>query len=194
MELTIITGYRCVQNVNANAVLGPAEDLYERPTVQGFSGSKETVCYRSYSCIYQYQVSKQPWEITSKQATMRLFLTLLLTQSLSRNARVLPRSCESVIRWTLLTRQTCCWEGNEYKQVFIKVEHWNIVMVLYWITEVHMLIWIQWFFLEVWQWFFGGMTDDPVSASSRGFTSKNEKSLKVSQWTKKYFKYHKICE
>jgi hypothetical protein len=28
---------------------------------------------------------------------------------------------------------------------------------------------------------FGGMTDDPVSASSRGFTSKNEKKTEVSK-------------
>jgi hypothetical protein len=70
-----------------------------------------------------------------------------------------------VIWWTFLTSQTSstnissrihidkvpinisilCWECNEYKQMFIKVEHWNIMTVLYWITKVYMLIWIQWF-------------------------------------------------
>ncbi len=42
---------------------------------------------------------------------------------------------------------------------------------------------------------FGGMTDDPVSASSRGFTSKNEKKTeKYLSELEKYFKDHKICE
>jgi hypothetical protein len=39
------------------------------------------------------------------------------------------------------------------------------------------------------------MTDDPVSASSRGFTSKNEKKTeKYQNELEKYFKDHKICE
>jgi hypothetical protein len=42
---------------------------------------------------------------------------------------------------------------------------------------------------------FGGMTDDPVSASSCGFTSKNEKKTeKYLNELKKYFKDHKICK
>jgi hypothetical protein len=39
------------------------------------------------------------------------------------------------------------------------------------------------------------VTDDPVSASSHGFTSKNEKKTeKYLNKLKKYFKDHKICE
>jgi hypothetical protein len=39
------------------------------------------------------------------------------------------------------------------------------------------------------------MTDDPVSASSRGFTSKNEKKTeKYRNKLEKYFKDHKLCE
>ncbi len=42
---------------------------------------------------------------------------------------------------------------------------------------------------------FGGMTDDPVSASSCGFTSKNEKKTeKYLNELEKYFKDHKICK
>ncbi len=41
----------------------------------------------------------------------------------------------------------------------------------------------------------GGMTDDPVSASSHGFTSKNEKKTeKYLNELEKYFKDHKICK
>jgi hypothetical protein len=79
-------------------------------------------------------------------------------KSLARNPKVSPRSCESVIWWSdLLDKLTLstnissrihidevpidvsilCWECNEYKQVFVKVEHWNIMMVLYRITEVY---------------------------------------------------------
>jgi hypothetical protein len=39
------------------------------------------------------------------------------------------------------------------------------------------------------------MTDDPVSVSSHGFTSKNEKKTeKYLNELEKYFKDHKICE
>jgi hypothetical protein len=42
---------------------------------------------------------------------------------------------------------------------------------------------------------FGGNTDDPVVASSRGFTSKNEKKTKAYlDYLDKYFLDHKICE
>jgi hypothetical protein len=42
---------------------------------------------------------------------------------------------------------------------------------------------------------FGGMTDDPVLASSRGFTSKNEKKTeKYLNELEKYFKDHNICK
>jgi hypothetical protein len=42
---------------------------------------------------------------------------------------------------------------------------------------------------------FGGNTDDPVAASSRGFTSKNEKKTKAYlDHLDKYFLDHKICE
>jgi hypothetical protein len=41
---------------------------------------------------------------------------------------------------------------------------------------------------------FGGMTDDPVSALSHGFTSKNEKKTeKYLNELEKYFKDHNIC-
>jgi hypothetical protein len=42
---------------------------------------------------------------------------------------------------------------------------------------------------------FGGNTDDPVAASSCGFTSKNEKKTKAYlDNLDKYFINHKICE
>jgi hypothetical protein len=42
---------------------------------------------------------------------------------------------------------------------------------------------------------FGGITDDPVAASSHGFTSKNEKKTKAYlDHLDKYFLDHKICE
>ncbi len=41
---------------------------------------------------------------------------------------------------------------------------------------------------------FGGATDDPVAASSWGFTSKNEKKTKLYlDALNMYFKDHKIC-
>jgi hypothetical protein len=40
---------------------------------------------------------------------------------------------------------------------------------------------------------FGGATDDQVAASSRGFTSKNEKTKKYLDALDKYFIDHKIC-
>jgi hypothetical protein len=41
---------------------------------------------------------------------------------------------------------------------------------------------------------FGGATDDHVAASSRGFTSKNEKKVKkYLDHLDKYFVDHKIC-
>jgi hypothetical protein len=41
---------------------------------------------------------------------------------------------------------------------------------------------------------FGGNTDDPVAASSRGFTSKNAKKTEVYlNHLEKYFEDHKIC-
>ncbi len=42
---------------------------------------------------------------------------------------------------------------------------------------------------------FGGATDDPVSASSHGFTSKNEKKVKkYLDDLNQFFKDHKICQ